>query len=300
MTPSSQRRGAGLEAEHVVFDAAGEVGVVQGGIEGERLAGVDGGLLGEVEGGEVALVDHERVVGLHAADQGFHVEGGGVLGVALEGGVGEAVGLGTPRRGEGISQKIIKERQSVLFQCVSGCDAAVGRLREQYRAARLHKMQTRKGSVAERVASDWMQKIRSAQGLRGAGSMKVWMWKDRRDLLLGLPAAVLLLCLIGLYVTRNSMADLSFLNDPNAGLVDQKPWQTVQALAPLAVSAEEQNYAQDAERLADHEVDQAFAQALREATAQAARPAAGKVPIWCRRSQGCRRWCSRIRHAWTP
>ena len=107
--------------------------------------------------------------------------------------------------------------------------------------------------------------------------MKVWMGKNRRALLLGLPAAVLLLCLIGLYVTRGSMADLSFLNDPNAGLVDQKPWQTVQALAPLAVSAEEQNYAQDAERLADHEVDQAFAQALREATAQAARPATGKA-----------------------
>jgi small-conductance mechanosensitive channel len=107
--------------------------------------------------------------------------------------------------------------------------------------------------------------------------MKVRMWKDQRALLLGLPAAVLLLCLLGLYVTRSSMADLSFLNDPNAGLVDQKPWQTVQALAPLAVSAEEQNYAQDAERLADHEVDQAFAQALRVATAQAARPATGRA-----------------------
>jgi small-conductance mechanosensitive channel len=105
--------------------------------------------------------------------------------------------------------------------------------------------------------------------------MKAWPWKDRRGVLLGLPAAVLALCLIGLYVTRNSMADLSFLTDPNAGLVDQKPWQTVQALAPLAISAEEQNYAQEAARLADHEVDQAFAQALREAAVQAARPATG-------------------------
>ncbi len=86
---------------------------------------------------------------------------------------------------------------------------------------------------------------------------------------MGLPALALLLCLIGLYVTRGSMANLSFLNDPNAGLVDQRPWQTVQALAPLAVSAEEQNLAQEAERLADHEVDQAFAQALREASTQA-------------------------------
>jgi hypothetical protein len=71
------------------------------------------------------------------------------------------------------------------------------------------------------------------------------------------------------------MANLSFLKDPNAGLVDKRPWQTVQALAPLAVTSEEQAFAQDAERLADHEVDQAFAQALREAAAKAARPATG-------------------------
>jgi small-conductance mechanosensitive channel len=96
-----------------------------------------------------------------------------------------------------------------------------------------------------------------------------WFLRDGRRALMGLPALALLLCLIGLYVTRGSMANLSFLNDPNAGLVDQRPWQTVQALAPLAVSAEEQNLAQEAERLADHEVDQAFAQALREASTQA-------------------------------
>jgi small-conductance mechanosensitive channel len=117
-------------------------------------------------------------------------------------------------------------------------------------------------------------------GRDGVCSMKAWLWKDRRGVLLGLPALVLVLCLIGLYVTRNSMADLSFLTDPNAGLVDQKPWQTVQALAPLAISAEEQNYAQEAARLADHEVDQAFAQALREAAVQAMRSPTGKaVPL---------------------
>src|SRR5271154_5691380 len=93
---------------------------------------------------------------------------------------------------------------------------------------------------------------RNGSARRSVG-MKAWLGKEKRGLLLGLPAAVLLLCMIGLYVTRNSMADLSFLADPNAGLVDQKPWQTAQALAPLAVSAEEQNYAQDAERLGDHE-----------------------------------------------
>ena len=48
-------------------------------------------------------------------------------------------------------------------------------------------------------------------------------------------------------------------------LVDLHPWQTAQALAPLAVSAEEKECAREAERLADHEVDQAFAAALRQA-----------------------------------
>lgn len=52
-------------------------------------------------------------------------------------------------------------------------------------------------------------------------------------------------------------------------LVDQQPWQTAQALAPLAVSAEENEYAREAERLADHEVDQAFAAALRQARLEA-------------------------------
>jgi small-conductance mechanosensitive channel len=49
-------------------------------------------------------------------------------------------------------------------------------------------------------------------------------------------------------------------------LVDQRPWQTIESLAPLAVSAEEQSLAHEAERLADHEVDQAFALALRQAS----------------------------------
>ena len=67
------------------------------------------------------------------------------------------------------------------------------------------------------------------------------------------------------------MAHLPFLQgrgggaQASAGLVDQRPWQTVAALAPLAVSAEEQEFAREAERLADHEVDQAFAMALRQA-----------------------------------
>jgi small-conductance mechanosensitive channel len=54
----------------------------------------------------------------------------------------------------------------------------------------------------------------------------------------------------------------------SASLVDQRPWQTIESLAPLAVSAEEQSLAREAERLADHDVDQNFALALRQASFQ--------------------------------
>ena len=91
-------------------------------------------------------------------------------------------------------------------------------------------------------------------------------------------AALLVLCLAFSWTTRDSMAHLSFLSGQGnvrsveksqTTLVDLHPWQTAEALAPLAVTAEETEYAHEAERLADHEVDQAFASALRQASAQA-------------------------------
>ncbi len=86
--------------------------------------------------------------------------------------------------------------------------------------------------------------------------------------------AILALCVVFSWTTRDAMDHLPFLRGKTAGmlsagqktLVDLSPWQTASALAPLAVSNEEAEYAQEAERLADHEVDQAFASALREAT----------------------------------
>jgi small-conductance mechanosensitive channel len=89
---------------------------------------------------------------------------------------------------------------------------------------------------------------------------------------------LVILCLAFAWVTRDAMAHLPFLAGqsrarvPAAGAtgpVDQSPWQTAQALAPLAVSSEEMEYAREAERLADHDVDQAFAAALRLAVLQA-------------------------------
>ncbi len=89
--------------------------------------------------------------------------------------------------------------------------------------------------------------------------------------------ALLILCMVFSWTTRDAMAHLQFLRGQNGSgslagnrktLVDMRPWQTIQALAPLAVTAEETEYAHDAERLADPEVDQAFASALHVASMQ--------------------------------
>src|SRR5215469_8109543 len=81
--------------------------------------------------------------------------------------------------------------------------------------------------------------------------------------------------LAGAFLTRGVMAYLPFLQARKGswtgayvplGIVDQRPWQTAVALAALAQSAEEKKLAGDAERIADHEVDQAFSQSLRQAS----------------------------------
>lgn len=53
------------------------------------------------------------------------------------------------------------------------------------------------------------------------------------------------------------------------GLVDDQPLLTAQKLAALAATPEEQEFAKNALRLADHEVDMAFAAALHQATEHA-------------------------------
>jgi small-conductance mechanosensitive channel/Arc/MetJ-type ribon-helix-helix transcriptional regulator len=84
-------------------------------------------------------------------------------------------------------------------------------------------------------------------------------------------------CMVSVWLTRDAMANFSFLSQGRRGrfgaskkaIVNINPWQTAEALAPLAVTAEEKEFAREAERLADHDVDQAFAAALRQATLQA-------------------------------
>ncbi len=87
---------------------------------------------------------------------------------------------------------------------------------------------------------------------------------------------LLVICIAFSWTTRDAMAHLPFLKGHPAQrggvasaqttVVDLHPWQIAQALTPLAVSKEEEEYAHEAERLADHEVNQAFATALRQAS----------------------------------
>jgi small-conductance mechanosensitive channel len=100
------------------------------------------------------------------------------------------------------------------------------------------------------------------------------MNRSRRVIVL-IMLLVLTVTLAGSFMTRGVMAYLPFLQARKGswtgayvplGVVDQRPWQTAAALAALAQSAEERKLARDAERLADHEVDQAFSQSLRQAS----------------------------------
>jgi hypothetical protein len=86
---------------------------------------------------------------------------------------------------------------------------------------------------------------------------------------------VLAVTLASAFLTRGVMTYLPFLQARKGdwtgayvlhGVVDQRPWQTAATLAALAQSAEEKEFAREAERLADHEVDQAFSQSLRQAS----------------------------------
>src|SRR5713101_2786683 len=96
-----------------------------------------------------------------------------------------------------------------------------------------------------------------------------------RKLTITILLVVLSTALAGTFLTRGVMEYLPFLQTKKGnwtgeyvshGIVDQRPWQTAATLAGMAQSAEEREFAREAERLADHEVDQAFSQSLRQAS----------------------------------
>jgi small-conductance mechanosensitive channel len=107
----------------------------------------------------------------------------------------------------------------------------------------------------------------------------------RLTLLLVLVAA-LAVCIVFSWLTNGAMTDLAFMRaEATQSLVDLSPWQTANGLAAQAVTAEEQQYARQAEALADHEVDQAFAAALRSAELkESRRTLAGRALVLSQRA----------------
>ena len=99
------------------------------------------------------------------------------------------------------------------------------------------------------------------------------MLKARQWTVVLLLLVLILAASVGLFLTRDaaSRAASVFHSDQNQ-LVDQSPLQTARAMAALANSPEEQRYAQEALRLGDHEVDLAFADAVREAAEHPVKP----------------------------
>jgi small-conductance mechanosensitive channel len=98
------------------------------------------------------------------------------------------------------------------------------------------------------------------------------MRSRQRLILVGL-FVLLLASIAGLILTRDSSqaAPAKTLRKTlRAAPVDEKPLKTARSLDSLAASAEERRFAQQAERVSDHEVDLSFAQALRDAGSQLA------------------------------
>jgi small-conductance mechanosensitive channel len=89
-------------------------------------------------------------------------------------------------------------------------------------------------------------------------------------------AALLTLVLaaaVALILTRQSgQSDLSSSTGRRPPLIDERPLQTARAVSALASERDEQRFAQQALKLADHEVDLAFTDGLRDATEHPAPP----------------------------
>jgi small-conductance mechanosensitive channel len=97
--------------------------------------------------------------------------------------------------------------------------------------------------------------------------------KLSRDLLAVVVAVLLVACAVVAYLIRDAAPNrLAAKSTAAASLVDARLLQTARQLAATADSSEEQDLAREALRLSDHELDQAFASALRETTASTAPP----------------------------
>ena len=112
-----------------------------------------------------------------------------------------------------------------------------------------------------------------------------WKMKTRQWLVvLGL-FALIAAAIAGLVLTRDTGMPGARTRSRRAALVDEGIVQTARNTANLAWSREEQRYARQALRLADHAVDLAFADAMREATLHPAAPTPETNELYARVSR---------------
>jgi small-conductance mechanosensitive channel len=101
--------------------------------------------------------------------------------------------------------------------------------------------------------------------------------------------ALVVATIVGLFMTNGGPAVLPTRNAKkavqSAPAVDQKPLDTAHKLAAQATSPDEQEFARQALRLADYEVDLAFADALREATQHPPTPTAEQRELMARNAK---------------
>jgi small-conductance mechanosensitive channel len=93
-----------------------------------------------------------------------------------------------------------------------------------------------------------------------------WAIKTRQRIVVFALLALIAAACTALFMTRESTPPAAGAKPRRTPLVDEQPVQTARSVAALPSSREEQRFAQQAMRLADHAVDLAFADALREAT----------------------------------
>jgi small-conductance mechanosensitive channel len=92
------------------------------------------------------------------------------------------------------------------------------------------------------------------------------MLKTRQQMVLVGLLVLVVAAIVALLLTRETRSSGAQSGPRRAPIVDEQPVQTARNMAKLAANRDEQRLAQQALRLADHEVDLAFSDALREAT----------------------------------
>lgn len=112
-----------------------------------------------------------------------------------------------------------------------------------------------------------------------------WLMKTRQWAIVFSLFALVVLAIVGLILTRDSGSPVAGAKSRRAPLVDERPVQTARSMAALASTREEQRFAHQALRLADHAVDLAFADAMREATLRPLIPTPETKELYARASR---------------